>query len=533
MRRSGGVDGLQPDEAADAVVDVHHEIAGREARHLGDEVLRALGLALGAHETVAEDVLLADDGEVIGLEAVLQPPDDERRLVAGERRDMGETRNRLRLRQAMVGKHMAETLARTLRPGSEHHMLARLLQLAHVAHGDVEDVRRLVRPLGGEAAPLPATDIDHEPSARLRLGKGRQPDNRFFPPLCGPCARTKIARGRRPGLLGLAADDRLVEGGLAGIVIIGDLRETLARRVIGERVEDEGHARQIGEQRVEVVVEQRQPVLDAGMAPPLAHRLVERVVPRRRAEGRHIALAEAAHGLGGELQFAHRHEVERAQLVRGALRLGIEGPDRFERVAEEVETQRLRHARGIEVDDAAAHRIFARVTHGAGAQEAVDLEPADERLHVHDIAGRGRERLGGDAGDGRHALQDGVDRREQDARLVLSRPRAGEPGERRHAPRGHGGVGRHPVVGLAVPGGKGKDIDLRRNERQRRLHRRHALAVAGHVHERRRPLLAFGEGACEIGRDDGVEPVGHARDGEAFGPLQGLDGAFELHGILG
>ena len=44
VRRAGGFDGAQPDEAADAVIDVDDEIAGGEARHLGDEIVGALGL---------------------------------------------------------------------------------------------------------------------------------------------------------------------------------------------------------------------------------------------------------------------------------------------------------------------------------------------------------------------------------------------------------------------------------------------------------------------------------------------------------
>ena len=47
------------------------------------------------------------------------------------------------------------------------------------------------------------------------------------------------------------------------------------------------------------------------------------------------------------------------QLPGRALRVRIEGPDRFQRVAEEIEPDRLRGARREEVDDAAAHRVFA------------------------------------------------------------------------------------------------------------------------------------------------------------------------------
>ena len=70
MRRAGGLDRLQADEAADAVVDMHDQIAGR-ARLVTSAMKfsAALGGAARAHQAVAQDVLLADDGDVGGLEA--------------------------------------------------------------------------------------------------------------------------------------------------------------------------------------------------------------------------------------------------------------------------------------------------------------------------------------------------------------------------------------------------------------------------------------------------------------------------------
>ncbi len=44
VRRAGGLDGAQADEAADAVIDMDDEIAGGQTRHLGDEIVGALGL---------------------------------------------------------------------------------------------------------------------------------------------------------------------------------------------------------------------------------------------------------------------------------------------------------------------------------------------------------------------------------------------------------------------------------------------------------------------------------------------------------
>ena len=48
VRRARRLDGLQPDEAADAVVDMDDEVAGVEAGGLGDEVFRPLRGAAAA-----------------------------------------------------------------------------------------------------------------------------------------------------------------------------------------------------------------------------------------------------------------------------------------------------------------------------------------------------------------------------------------------------------------------------------------------------------------------------------------------------
>ena len=40
VRRAGGFDRAQPDEASDAMIDVDHEIPGGKARHFRDEVFR-------------------------------------------------------------------------------------------------------------------------------------------------------------------------------------------------------------------------------------------------------------------------------------------------------------------------------------------------------------------------------------------------------------------------------------------------------------------------------------------------------------
>ena len=250
------------------------------------------------------------------------------------------------------------------------------------------------------------------------------------------------------------------------------------------------------------------------MAPALAHRFIKCIAACRRAERRHIGLAEGAHRIGGELHFAHRHQIEGAQLARGALAFRIEGADRFQRVTKEIEAHRQRLARRPHIENAAAHRIFAGVAHRGRADETVDLEPIDQRIHAHRIARRGRKALLLEPAPRRHPLQQRVDRRAQHARLFGRRAAAGEARKNRHTPRGGGRIGRNAVIGLPIPGREFQHFDLRRGEGQSLHERPGSLAIARHMHQhgwclagRRR------QGARQIGSDKSVETVGDAGEG--------------------
>ncbi len=72
VRRAGDVERLQPLVAADAVLGVDDEIAGRQARRLGDELVDAAAAARGAREAVAEDVLLAEKQQIAGRETLFE-----------------------------------------------------------------------------------------------------------------------------------------------------------------------------------------------------------------------------------------------------------------------------------------------------------------------------------------------------------------------------------------------------------------------------------------------------------------------------
>ena len=75
----------KPDEAPDAVIDMHDQIAGREAGCLGDEILGAARGAARPHQPVAENVLLADDRGIVGLETGFDAEHGERDRGLGQR----------------------------------------------------------------------------------------------------------------------------------------------------------------------------------------------------------------------------------------------------------------------------------------------------------------------------------------------------------------------------------------------------------------------------------------------------------------
>jgi hypothetical protein len=115
MRGAGGLDRTQPVEPADAVVDMDDEIAFGERRGIGEHVG---GPALGMRpdETVAENILLADERRVFslvtGLETEHRKSDDIHRQGIRRR----PVRNRLDPCQAVVDQHLAHAVARALAP---------------------------------------------------------------------------------------------------------------------------------------------------------------------------------------------------------------------------------------------------------------------------------------------------------------------------------------------------------------------------------------------------------------------------------
>src|SRR5581483_8792206 len=163
-------------------------------------------------------------------------------------------------------------------------------------------------------------------------------------------------------------------GRAAGLVEFLDLLESCRCRFARLMVECDNRLRQIIEQRLQPLVEQRQPVLETGIALPGADRLVKRIVLANRAEQLAIARAEARDRRLIERRLADRLEREAVDARGADLRHRIEAADRLDRVAEEIDAQRLLGPRREEIDDATAHRVLAGLAHRLGPAITVAIE---------------------------------------------------------------------------------------------------------------------------------------------------------------
>ena len=195
---------------------------------------------------------------------------------------------------------------------------------------------------GAKSRPAPRAGVEH--ARGLRHREWREARERALAEPLPPFLLGQIEPVRRQRLVDRAAAG-MFQRVASRLVIVRDLLEALARGVLALRLDRNRRVAEIVEQRVHPLLEQRQPVLHAGIAAAFADGLIQRIVGSGRAELRGIGHAEAADGLGDQLEFRDRHQIERAHVEQRALGLGIEGADRFQGVAEEVEAHGLVRAR--------------------------------------------------------------------------------------------------------------------------------------------------------------------------------------------
>src|SRR5260370_13826744 len=91
---------------------------------MGDEIVeRAVGLSRWP-QPVAEDVLFADDGDMVGLETGFHADDRQHGLVARRGLHGAPAVDAGEVVELVIPEHAAHAIARALAPQRDHHFLA-------------------------------------------------------------------------------------------------------------------------------------------------------------------------------------------------------------------------------------------------------------------------------------------------------------------------------------------------------------------------------------------------------------------------
>lgn len=389
--------------AADPVLRMDDRVAdlqlGQVAHHRVDVARLFLPAAARATAERAVQLGLGDDRIAFARhrEAVRERRDAEREArVALE--PAGEMIVR-RGAQTMFGEQLQDRLAAACRLDGQQHAFAGSLD---------EGAQRGERIVGmtvdgqfGQRGRPAAGRLRGQHETRERLGEREEIVVRQEQPLRlenRPLAVVRQERIALPGI-GREAADRRVE--IAG---------KHEMRVL----------RQIVEQCRGFVEEQRQVILDAGRRHAVADVLVDRRAARVAFE--RLAPAAAKRGARGfvEREFAARQQPHVAHRVEAALRVGIERADRVDLIVEQVDPVRQRRAHREQVDQRAAHAVFA------GPHDLTHVFVAGERelrfqlRFVETLALRERERIGGHERRGRHPVQRGRGWHEQDVAAAFA-----------------------------------------------------------------------------------------------------------------
>ncbi|MNE18038.1 hypothetical protein D3C80_1110430 [compost metagenome] len=244
-------------------------------------------------------------------------------------------------------------------------------------------------------------------------------------------------------------------------------------------------------------------MLDALTARAFADGGVHRLVARR-AEQVQIAAAETRDGLRVQQHLGHRRQGDGLQLARRALRLRVEGPDRFQFRSEHIEAYRLLEARGEDVDHPAAHGVFAALRHGGGAHIAVGRNVPLQGVRIEVGADLGREPRAGHGPARRRALGGGRDGGDDQQRGPVRRVARRQPGQSRHTLGRDRGRRAQPIIRQAVPGWIFKNFNIFGEEPECLDEIARALIVARD--EQGQAAL----GLDAFGDDQGVQPLRRA-----------------------
>ena len=125
--------------AADAVVDVHDEIAGRKRRGLDQEILGPRAAGPAPHHTLAQNVLLGD-GEVLREEAAIEGQDRQSNRPPVELACFGPRLHRPHVGDLVLAQHRCQPIARAATDGGDEDALSGGVMLGQPLGQRIENV---------------------------------------------------------------------------------------------------------------------------------------------------------------------------------------------------------------------------------------------------------------------------------------------------------------------------------------------------------------------------------------------------------
>jgi hypothetical protein len=355
---------------------MHDEIAGGERRRVGEEVLlprRRFGARISRSPRTSCSAMTVRPGA--------SKPASSSRTATWSPFGFTCAAREISVRPVSPSSFRSPTSARRRRPNrSRPRRRGAAATLLDMCRERAEEVGALGLALGREIAARAPARVDH--AGAERLGQRHELADRTAgkrgvatPPRRGRGGRAGSAcRALAPRVFAPIASTRAAycspsvhpSGGAGGVEAV---------------VEGDGRARQVVEDRLEPVVEQRQPVLEALVLAPRRDRLVERIVLSARAEALAVGAAKAGDGVLVEDHLGHRRELDPGHRLGRALGLRVEPARRVEHVAEEVEPYGKLGSRREDVDEPAADREIAGLGHRRRLREAHPREIARRRRH--------------------------------------------------------------------------------------------------------------------------------------------------------
>src|SRR5918994_4063447 len=128
MRRALHVYRAEPFESPDPMIDVNDKIARRNTGKLGNEIAGPFCFFDAPHKTIAENVLLGNDGKVRCFESAVETKDDRAHHIGGTCHDVGPGGRKGYWAEAMVGQYGLKSFGCPLGPGSNGDALTGLAQ---------------------------------------------------------------------------------------------------------------------------------------------------------------------------------------------------------------------------------------------------------------------------------------------------------------------------------------------------------------------------------------------------------------------